>query len=456
MLFISCADADIGNFYRLHVCDGLRELSGATYFQQPTQAEDKQPMFNVIRSFLALLLATTFLCMANGLMNSLLSINMRLSGYNDQVIGLVMSANYLGILLGIFLCQGIVRKVGHIRSFAAFAACITAISLMLGLYMSAWLWAILRILYGLCVTGLFMVLESWLNEKVQPDFRGRLLSIYMILVYFGLGSGQLILNVGDVQGQTLFMIAAILSAVCLVPICMTTAVNPQPLEVPTYNMVKLFRMAPISMVGCIIAGLVNSSFYSMGPMFGLDIGLRVSQVSVFMSLTVWAGLLFQFPVGMFSDRIDRLLVLSMQGALLMAVSLSIAFLGRLGLGALLTLTVCFGVVFTIYPVAMARAQDNIDRTDIVPVSAALILFFGVGACFGPLLCSVAITVFGPWGLYYFTALCGAFLAAIAFLARFKLPVDVEKQVPHVAVPRTSPVVGNLDPRRNPESFTSER
>jgi len=409
-------------------------------------------MFNIIKSFLAPLIATTFLCMANGLMNSLLSINMRLYGYNDQVIGLVMSANYIGILLGIFFCQKIVQEVGHIRAFAAFAACITAISLMLGLYMSAWLWAMLRICYGLCVTGLFMVLESWLNEKVESDFRGRLLSIYMILVYFGIGSGQLILNVGDVQGTTLFMIAAILSAVCLVPICMSRAVNPQPLEVPTYNLIKLFRMAPISMVGCITAGMINSSFYSMGPMFGLDIGMPVSQVSLFMSLTVWAGLLFQFPIGIISDRTDRLLVLSIMGFLLMLVSLSIAFLGRLGLGFLLPLTVCFGVAFTIYPVSMARAQDNIDKKDIVPVSAALILFFGVGACFGPLTASVAITVFGPWGLYYFTALCGAFLGLAAWAFRFKLPVNVEEQVPHVAVPRTSPMVGTLDPRGDPEDY----
>ena len=242
----------------------------------------------------------------------------------------------------------------------------------------------LRMCSGLCVTGLFMVIESWLNEKVEPAFRGRLLSIYMILVYFGIGIGQQFLNISDVQGKSIFMIVAIMYAVCLVPISITRAVNPQPLEVPRYNLIKLFQLAPISMVGTFIAGMINSSFYAMGPIFGLDIGLQVSQVSLFMSLTVWSGLMFQFPVGLLSDRLDRLIVLGVLGFLIVLVSLAIAMLGDTGMGVLLLLTVCFGVVFSIYPVSMARAQDNLEKADIVPVSAALILFFGMGACVGPL------------------------------------------------------------------------
>ena len=408
-------------------------------------------MLNVIRSFLALLIATTFLCMGNGLLNSLLSINMRLYGSSDLVIGLVMSCNYMGVVLGIFFCQPIIRHVGHIRSFAAFGAMIIAVALMHGLYLSPWFWAILRMCSGLCVTGLFMVIESWLNEKVEPGFRGRLLSIYMILVYFGIGIGQQFLNFSDVQGKSIFMIVAIMYAVCLVPISITRAVNPQPLKVPRYNLVKLFQLAPISMVGTFTAGLINSSFYTMGPIFGLDIGLQVSQVSLFMSLTVWSGLMFQFPVGFLSDRLDRLSVLSGIGFLVAFVSLAMALLGGTGMGILLLLTVCFGVVFSIYPVSMARAQDNVETEDIVPVSAALILFFGIGACVGPLASSILIALVGPWGLYIFTASCGGILCLAAWWYRLKQPTNVEDQVAFVPIPRTSPVVSHFDPRGEPIS-----
>jgi len=403
-------------------------------------------MIATLKSFLPLFIATVFLTMGNGLMSSLLSINMRLQGYGDQVIGLVMSGNYLGILIGVYFGQRVVQKVGHIRGFAVFAAVITAVSLTHGLYMSAWLWGLLRILNGLCVTGLFMVLESWLNEKVEPVFRGRLLSIYMVLVYFGIGSGQFLLNVSDVQGQAIFMIAAILFALCLVPISITGAVKPQPLEVPRYNFVKLFQMAPLSMVAVFMGGLINSAFYALAPMVTLDMGLTVPQVSLFMSLTIWAGLLFQFPVGFFSDRMDRLTVLYSLGLLVCLVSVGMIVLGRLNLVMLYALTVSFGIVFSIYTVAMARAQDNIDKKEIVPVSAALILFFGVGACFGPITSSLVVSRLGPFGLYYFTAFCGGGLGLIVWSLRKRLPSSLADQVPTIPIPRTSPVVGAIDPR----------
>ena len=412
-------------------------------------------MIETIKSFIALLIATTIVTMGSGLLSSLLSINMNLHGYSEQIIGWVMACNYLGLVLGIFFCQGIVSHVGHIRTFAVFAALITAISLLHGMYISPWFWAILRIGNGLCITGLFTVIESWLNEKVNPVFRGRLLSIYMILVYFGLGSGQFLLNFNDVQGKSIFMLAGILFAVCLIPISTTRAVNPQPLRVPRYNLVKLFQLAPFSMVGCFVAGLINSSFYALGPMLGLEIGLQVYQVSLFMSITVWSGLCFQWPVGLLSDRLNRLTVLSALGFLAMLVSISIAKFGTSGLGILLSLTACFGVVFTIYPVAMARAQDNIKKEDIVPVSAALILFFGLGACFGPVIASTVMAKAGPWGLYHFTAVCGGVLGVASCIYRIKVG-KVEDQVPFIPMPKTSPVVGVLNPRGNPEGYSHDQ
>jgi MFS family permease len=295
-----------------------------------------------------------------------------------------------------------------------------------------------------------VVIESWLNEKVEPVFRGRLLSIYMILVYFGIGSGQFLLNVNDVRGKSIFMLVAILFAVCLIPISVTRAVNPQPVRVMRYNLIRLFQLAPFSMAGSFAGGLINSSFYSLGPTMGLEIGLEVYQVSLFMSITVWSGLIFQWPVGLLSDRLNRITVLSALGFLAMIVSTGIAIYGNSGLTTLLFLTACFGVVFTVYPVAMARAQDNIDKKDIVPVSAALILFFGLGACFGPVIASAVMAKTGPWGLYHFTAVCGGVLGLATCIGRIKLAGNVEGQVPFIPVPKTSPMVGVLDPRSSPE------
>ena len=241
------------------------------------------------------------------------------------------------------------------------------------------------------------------------------------------------------------MIAAILFALCLLPISITRAANPRPLEVPCYNLFKLFQLAPLSMASCFIAGMINGSFYSLGPMFGLDIGLTVSQVSFFMSLTIWSGLLFQFPVGQFSDRLGRLPILSAVGFTVMVVSIGIATLGRGGMGALMSLTACFAVVFTIYPVAMAWAQDNIKKEDIVPASAALIVFFGIGACLGPITVSIIMSQFGPFGLYYFTAGCGTMLCFIVFALRNQSSRNHEEQDPNSQVYGSSPLAGTIDP-----------
>lgn len=175
-------------------------------------------------------------------------------------------------------------------------------------------------------------------------------------------------------------------------------------------------------------------------------GLTVPQVSLYMSLTIWAGLLFQFPVGFFSDRLDRLTVLYSLGFLACLVSICIIVFGRLNLGWLYALTICFGIVFSVYTVAMARAQDNIDKNEIVPVSAALILFFGIGACFGPITSSLAVSTFGPFGLYYFTAICSGSLGLIVWSLRKRLSSTLADQVPTIPIPRTSPVVGTIDPR----------
>ena len=204
------------------------------------------------------------------------------------------------------------------------------------------------------------------------------------------------------------------------------------------------------MVGCFAGGLINSAFYSLGPTMGLEIGLEVYQVSLFMSITVWSGLIFQWPVGLLSDRLNRLTVLSALGFLALLISIGIAVYGTLGPTILLFLTACFGVVFTVYPVAMARAQDNIHKEDIVSVSAALILFFGLGACLGPVIASAVMARFGPWGLYYFTAACGGIFGLAACISRIKLASKVEGQVPFIPLHKTSPIVGVLDPRGLPE------
>ncbi len=395
--------------------------------------------------FFLLFLSVLILSMAGALQNTLLSVRLSYAGWDEQVIAITMSGYYIGMILGFFICQQIVRRVGHIRAFTTFAATTAFISIAHGLYALPLFWFGLRVCSGICIASLYMVVESWVNERVEPDVRGRVLSIYMIVVYFGNGLGQMMLNVAPIEENLLFMVLGMLFSLCIVPISLTRAIYPKPLNVVHYNLLKLVRLAPFAMFGSFVSGMINGSFYVMGPLYALGIGLGITRVTLFMTVTIWAGLFFQWPVGILSDRFDRLTVLSVLGFFTAAVCFAITLTGHLDYGILLGLTTLFGVVFSIYPVAIARAQDNIDEENIVPISAALILCYSVGSGIGPVVSSGMMKMTAPSGVYLFCTLCAGLLGVTALYFRRHLSVSTDELSTYVPMPRKSPVISSLHP-----------
>lgn len=402
-------------------------------------------------SFLALYAAVFLLLLGMGLLGTLLSLRLTIGGVPAPVTGLIMAAYYAGLVLGSFFCHHLVERVGHIRAFAAFAAVTTATVMLHGLYVSPLAWGILRLLTGMTTIGLYMVIESWLSECSEPRTRGRVFSIYMVLSYLGLGLGQLLLNLGDASGPALFFVTGIFLVLCLVPVAVTRSIHPEIPRAVRFNLLALLRRAPLGMLGCLAAGLVNSAFYAMGPVFGSRIGLSVSEVSVFMSATIFGGLLFQWPVGAISDRCDRTRVLPLLAASMAGVSLLVMLTARLSFAWLLaSMGVFGGLAFTVYPVAMARTHDLFEARDIVSVSSALLLSYGIGASIGPIAASGWMAlVKSPYGLYLYCAMAGALYAAAGFYFRRReivAVVPVADQVQFVPMQNTSPVAMALDPR----------
>ncbi|MBF0233698.1 MAG: MFS transporter [Desulfamplus sp.] len=394
------------------------------------------PIYNIAKSFFALLFSTLALSAGSALQNTLLSVMLRYAGHPEYMVGIVMSAYNLGMIMGFFICQKLVQRVGHIRAFTALSAIASCVAICHGLYQSLLFWFVLRFISGICIASLYMVVESWLNEMVDQNIRGRILSIYMIIVYFGNGLGQLMINTAGIEGKEIFMILGMVFAFCIPPMALTRAINPRPLQSVQFDFVKLMRLAPSSMFGTFTSGLVLGAFYVMGPVYCIDSGIGISQITVFMMVTVWSGLLFQWPVGMLSDRFNRLNILAGLGIFAALISIIMIFAGSLDFthylnlpdlaifahlkfNIMLLLTALFGVVFTIYPVSLARAQDNIDQNNIIPVSAALILCYSAGSAFGPVLSSALMHRVGPSGLYIFCALTSALMGCASLYLRFK-------------------------------------
>jgi MFS family permease len=300
-----------------------------------------------------------------------------------------------------------------------------------------------------------MVIESWLNECTESRYRGRVFSIYMTLTYLGIGIGQQLLNVGDVQGQTLFIIAGIIFALCLVPVSATEGVHPSLPETKPYHFISIFRRAPLGMLGCMAAGLTNSAFYAMMPVVCTDIGLSLRQLSGIMSITVFCGLAAQWAVGILSDRFDRTVVLSAIATAIAVVSTFMFVIGARSFGGIAAGMGVFGaLMFAVYPVSVARAHDIFGGQEAVAVSAGLLFAYSIGASVSPLLASGMMALLdSPFGLFAFWFLINGIFAAVSFYLRRQEKVEivaVEDQVAFVPMKSTSSVVMSMDPRSDPE------
>ena len=413
-------------------------------------------MVSTVAAFGALFAAAFIFLTGNGLLNTLLSTRMAAEGFSTGTTGIVLSCYFTGLLTGSFTCHRLIQRVGHIRAFTVFAATTTAAALLHGLYLSPWSWGALRFLSGITTFGLFMVIESWLNECTESRYRGRVFSIYMTLTYLGIGIGQQLLNVGDVQGQTLFTIAGIIFALCLVPVSATGGVHPSLPEIKPYHFISIFRRAPLGMLGSMAAGLTNSAFYAMMPVVCTDIGLSLRQLSWIMSITVFSGLAAQWVVGTLSDRFDRTVVLTSIATAIAAVSGLMFVIGGTSFWGTAVGMGTFGaLIFAIYPVSVARTHDVFGGQDVVAVSAGLLFAYSIGACVSPLLASGMMTLLdSPFGLFAFWFLINGAFAMVTLYLRKQEKVDivsVEDQVAFVPMKSTSAVVMSMDPRNDPES-----
>ena len=417
----------------------------------------------------ALLVSVLLLMLSGGLLGSLVGLRAVLEGFPVTVAGLMMSAFYGGLILGTLRCGRLINRVGHIRAFSAFCALNAAAILALPLAVDPWLWLALRALIGFNMAGLYMAIESWLNASSDTGNRGTIMATYMGLSYLAMGGGQFMLGLGTIEGDTLFMIAALLMALALVPVALTRASHPTPVATSRLNVVALYRLSPQAVLGCACGGMLTGALFGIGPIYASELGLGLPEIARFMGILIVSGLLLQLPLGRLSDRVDRRLVIAGTAAAAALASLllwaltdhySVSTLTASGsetrflwltdpLPLLLTAALCGGTMATIYPLSVAHANDHISAEDMIQASGGLILAYGSGAIFGPAGAALAMQLAGPGGMFGFTALIAMLTAALA-LWRHRSGAageEADKEnfvVMPVAV--TLPNVAELDPR----------
>lgn len=408
-------------------------------------------MFATYRSILSLLCGTAFLLAGSGLHSLLLPLRGQEDGFSTTALGLLGTAWAIGFVAGCYLAPMLVRKVGHVRSFSVLAASGAMVALMTGLWIEEFAWIILRAATGFAMAGAFMVIESWLNERATNDNRGTVFGLYMMVTYAAITVGQMLVVTTGIANATPFMLAAILFCASLIPTAISSAASPQPLAEVRLDLRGLYTNSPVAAVGCVLIGVANGAWGTLGAVYGARIGISAFEIALMMSLVVIAGALAQLPVGRASDHTDRRYVLSAAafGAAVFALALFL-FAPRSGL-PILILTAAYGALaYTLYSIAVAHANDHASSEDFVKVSGGLLLLYGFGTMIGPVMGALLMERMRPESLFIATAAPHLALGLYALMrARVRAPVPIEERDAFKSLPAeraVTPQAVLLDPR----------
>lgn len=399
------------------------------------------------------LMSLVIFILGHGLMSTLLTVRLSAEQVDAQAIGLVSGTYFAGLVLGSFVNAHLIIRVGHIRAYAAYASLICTLTLLHGLIVDPWIWAGLRLLGGFATGGLFVVLESWMLVSSTPRDRGKLMSLYMILLYGALAAGQLLLKVIDPMVLAPFALCAMAASLSVIPLALSRVAMPTMIQPQQVGFFELFRLTPAGMWSSLSSGLILGAIYGLLPLYFTDNGYGLERVANMMAVVILGGMCLQYPIGRVSDRLDRRLVIGLLAALLTLVSLLMVILPAPQPDWLMTgLIFLFGgLAFSIYPLSLSHACDELKPDQVLGANQGLLLAYSLGAMIGPVLAPSAIQLFGPQGLFAYFCLCGALLTLfLIWRQRVRAPVPLAEHQQFIPVPPNTPMTAELEPRPDVE------
>lgn len=413
-----------------------------------TTANGEQRIAGLLRPVTALLLSAAILLTGNGLLGVLGPIRADAEHFSALQIGAMGSFYFAGLMAGCLMWPRVIGTVGHIRAFAALTAIATVTPLAQAVWPTPVAWWVLRAINGLCFAGLFMVIESWLTGASPPESRGRVLGVYTMVNLTVVTCGMQLVSLGEPRSFELFALTAAFYSLAAVPVALAPRSPPTPPKAAKLRLGWLWTVSPAAVVGCFAAGLANSSFWTLSPIYAKGAGMAIGDVAHFLTAVVLGGALLQWPVGRLSDRTGRRPVAIVVCALAALAGLALFGAARGSKGLILATGAAYGAMaFAVYTLCVAHANDLVHRKRAVEVSSGLLLVFSLGAIFGPLVASLMMREYGHGGLFLHSAIAHTLIVIMmAFRARRRPKLPIQRSEPFVMVPRTTPAVFELDPR----------
>lgn len=398
-------------------------------------------MFQFLSGAWALLLGMMLLMLGNGVQSTLLGIRGDIEGFSTFEMSLVMSAYFVGFLGGSRMAPEMIRRVGHVRVFAALASFISAVIILYPTFANPWVWVVGRVVIGFCFSGVYVTAESWLNNAATNENRGQALSLYVIVQMIGVVAAQAILVTADPSGFVLFVIPSVLVSISFAPILLSISPTPAFAATKPMSLRELVHNSPLGSVGMFLLGGVFSAQFGMSAVFGAEVGLSVKEISLFVAMFYVGATVIQYPLGWLSDRMDRRVLIAISGLLGgLGAAIGILF-GDNYMLLLVAATLIGGFSNPLYSLLIAHTNDFLEHEDMAAASGGLVFINGLGAIAGPVLTGWIMAGAGPLGYFIFLA---ALMLAIAAYAVYRMSarasIAVEDTSSYAPVlPTSSPV-----------------
>jgi MFS family permease len=408
-------------------------------------------MASVLYKTWALFFGFAIISLAHGLQGTLLGVRAIIEGFSFIATGLVVAGYYLGYLSGSIIIPILLKRVGHIRVFAALASLASIAILLHSVFLEPYMWFFIRILTGVSMSGIYVIMESWLNDKSTNETRGQTLSVYMIITFGFVGLGQFLLNLSDPIKVDLFILVSILLSFALLPILLSSSEAPNISNPKRFSLKELFVITPLGFVGAFFTGLAHSAVFGYGAVYATAKQLSLFEISIFMVILTSCGAISQWPIGFISDKIDRRIVLVSVTLVASILSLVIVISSYLSLIIFFILLAIYSSVsLPMYSLVIAHTNDFLQKDEIVGAVASIAILVGIGAICGPILASLFMNLIGADGFFIYLFLVHGLLGIFGLYRMTKRakPTDLESQ--YVPLPRNISSAGiELSPIAEP-------
>lgn len=404
-------------------------------------------MLRLLAPSFSILLAAFFLMFGHGLQSVIIPVRAGIEEFSASSIGLLSSLMFAGLIAGGVFAPHLIVRAGHIRAFTAMVSVASAIALLHPLTLNIWVWMAARVVTGFCIAGIYLIIESWLNEQTSNENRGLVMSAYTIIVFGGIMLGQFALSGIPDIGFEAFVIASVFFSIAVVPVAMTTSAQPAPIAVVRLRPLQLYKTSPAAVVSIVFVGMALGTLMTMMPLLANMLGFPKQQAAYIAAAIMLGALIFQYPVGRISDYIDRRLVLIGAGVSSAVLCIGTGvILGNLNAWVIIGLMVVLGgMVSPLYSVAAAHAYDHADPENSVETAAGLQLLYGIGSTIGPYGISVAMQNFGPQAMFFSIAVIVA-LMSLHLLFRISVRTAlVSEEKTDFDYASTAPVGGVITP-----------